>query len=128
MGLKIIKEREPKESVTYSLEFDYRDDSGGGFTFPCDASGSLKVNEMTKEAQANYYKCLLDDTKRFYEPYIKTHTHHWVEPAVGECVCGEEVVLENQYMGACQCPKCGQWYNIYGQSLIPPEYWEDDEY
>jgi hypothetical protein len=28
-------------------------------------------------------------------------------------------------MGACQCENCGQWYNIFGQELIDPEYWED---
>lgn len=29
-------------------------------------------------------------------------------------------------MGACQCPKCGKWYNIFGQALLDPEFWEDD--
>lgn len=127
MSIKIIKEREPKEKVDYSIEFDYRDNSGGGFTFPCDINGNPLFDKMPDVAQENYKHCI-NDTKRFYSPYIKKHTYHWVEPAIGECVCGEQVMLENQYMGACQCPKCGQWYNIYGQSLIPPKYWEDDEY
>jgi hypothetical protein len=34
--------------------------------------------------------------------------------------------LEDQYYAACQCPKCGQWYNIYGQHLRPPEEWIED--
>lgn len=127
MGIKIIKEREPQKKIAYSIEFDYKDDSGGGFTFPCDAFGNPKLDEMPEAAKANYKRCL-EDTEHFYKPYVKTRAHRWVEPAIGECVCGEQVVLENQYMGACQCPKCGQWYNIYGQSLIPPEYWEDAEY
>ena len=127
MGIKIIKEREPKESTSYSLEFDYRDDSGGGFTFPCDAFGNPRMDEMPDAAQINYKHCI-EDTERFYKPYVKKHIHRWVEPAVGRCLCGEEVVLESHYMGACQCPKCGRWYNIYGQSLIPPEYWEYYEY
>ena len=126
MGLKIIKEREPKEIIIYSLDFDYKDDSGGGFTFPCNQHGEILRDEMPQPAIANYIRCMLDT--RLTSPYIRTHRNHWVEPAIGECVCGEQVILENQYMGACQCPKCGQWYNIYGQSLISPEYWEDDEY
>ena len=126
MGLKIIKEREPKEIITYSLDFDYKDDSGGGFTFPCNQHGEILRDEMPQTAIANYIRCMRDN--RLTSPYIRTHRNHWVEPAIGKCVCGEQVLLENQYMGACQCPKCGQWYNIYGQSLIPPEYWEDDEY
>ena len=126
MGLKIIKEREPKEIISYSLDFDYRDNSGGGFTFPCNQHGEILEDKMSQTAIDNYHRCLRDN--RLTLPYVHTHKDYWVEPAVGECVCGEEVVLENQYMGACQCPKCGQWYNIYGQSLIPPEYWEDDEY
>ena len=126
MSIKIIKEREPKESVTYSLDFDYKNDSSGGFTFPCNQYGEILKDEMPQVAIDNYHRCLKDD--RLSSPYIRTHRSHWVEPAIGKCVCGEEVVLENQYMGACECPKCGQWYNIYGQSLIPPEYWEDDEY
>lgn len=126
MGLKIIKERESKESITYSLEFDYRDDSGGGFTFPCNQQGEILEDKMPQTAIDNYHRCLRDN--RLTLPYVHTHKNHWVEPAVGECVCGEQVVLESQYMGACQCPKCGQWYNIFGQSLIPPEHWEDDKY
>ena len=29
----------------------------------------------------------------FSEPYINTFRSHWVEPAVGRCSCGREVVL-----------------------------------
>lgn len=126
MGIRIIKERETKVSITYSLEFDYRDNSGGGFTFPCNQQGEILREEMPQTAIDNYHRCLKDN--RLSSPYVLPHRSYWVEPAVGECFCGEQVVLENQYMGACQCPECGQWYNIYGQSLIPPEYWEDDEY
>jgi hypothetical protein len=27
-----------------------------------------------------------------------------------------------------RCEKCGQWYNLFGQALVDPEYWEDDDY
>lgn len=46
--------------------------------------------------------------------------------AIGECKCGAEVPLMDQYMGACECPGCGQWYNLSGQELLPPEEWGYD--
>ena len=48
------------------------------------------------------------------------------EPAHGTCICGEEVSLWDQYYGACECPKCGRWYNLFGQELVAPEHWETD--
>ena len=51
MGLKIIKEREPKEIITYSLDFDYKDDSGSGFTFPCNQHGEILRDEMPQTAR-----------------------------------------------------------------------------
>lgn len=40
----------------------------------------------------------------------------------------DEYELVNQYQGACPCPKCGQWYNLFGQELINPQYWEEEDY
>ena len=48
------------------------------------------------------------------------------EPAHGICRCGEEVTLIDEYMGSCQCENCGQWYNLFGQELLPPNQWEED--
>ena len=49
-----------------------------------------------------------------------------MNPALGLCSCGKEVVLESDYNGAVQC-ECGKWYNVFGQELIDPKYWEDDD-
>lgn len=42
--------------------------------------------------------------------------------------CGSRVYLGGPgytpYMGVVQC-NCGQWYNIFGQALKPPEDWEE---
>ena len=46
--------------------------------------------------------------------------------SVGRCKCGEKVVLMGLYMGACDCPSCGQWYNVSGQELKDPSEWEED--
>ena len=61
MGIKIIKEREPKESITYSLDFDYKNDSSGGFTFPCNRHGEILKDEIPQAAIDNYHRCLKDD-------------------------------------------------------------------
>lgn len=46
-------------------------------------------------------------------------------PAIAKCDCGEEFPLENQYLGACECPGCGQWYNLFGQELNDPSTWSE---
>ena len=35
--------------------------------------------------------------------------------------------LFNQYLGACECPKCGQWYNLSGQELNPVNTWSQGD-
>lgn len=45
---------------------------------------------------------------------------------VGRCSCGAEVRLIDLYMGACDCPNCGQWYNVGGEPLKDPDEWNDD--
>jgi hypothetical protein len=48
-----------------------------------------------------------------------------MNPAIGICSCGRDVVLECDHAGAVRC-ECGKWYNLFGQELRDPEYWEDD--
>ena len=54
------------------------------------------------------------------------HQNCYMRPAEGDCSCGTHVILENQYMGACQCPGCGLWYGVHGQRLLPPSLWTDE--
>lgn len=111
----------------YYLVFIYAHDEDSGFVFPCDFKGEVNLEELCPEGQENYRWCL-EHPEEFSKdsPCIEVTRHTCVEPAVGKCVCGSEVVLEDQYYAACQCPKCGQWYNIYGQHLRPPEEWIED--
>jgi hypothetical protein len=82
---------------------------------------------MTSEAQANYEACLTD--KRLTESEFTKHEWTYMNPAIGICSCGKDVVLECDHAGAVQC-ECGKWYNLFGQSLIDPKYWyeDDDDY
>ena len=37
--------------------------------------------------------------------------------------CSEEFYLQDEYRGACECPRCGQWFNLFGQELTDPRGW-----
>ena len=123
--LTIIKERTPETLVDFRIEFTYKDDPNAGFCFPATPKGEPDYFFMPKEARANYEKCLTDD--RLIGPEFTKTKRTYMNPAVGKCSCGREVVLECDYSGAVRC-ECGKWYNLFGQELRDPEYWEDDEY
>lgn len=120
--LKNMTPREQKTFVFFRLCFDY--DDNGGYGFPCDEYGNLL--NLTDEAKKNLEWCKAHPEKfvRFNEVVAIRQTY--TEPARGTCVCGATVILEDQYYGACKCPNCDRWYNLFGQSLLPPECWEKD--
>ena len=107
----------------YSLEF-FRD-RNGGCAFPCDENGNL-LPFACEAAKKNYEYCMNHPEEYTYSfNRVRKESYRVSDPAHGTCECGEEVYLYNQYMGACECPNCGRWYNLFGQELIRPEYWED---
>lgn len=125
--LKIIRERNTYTKTEYYIEFT--DEEGCGFSFPTDLSGKIIYDEDPEiaKAQRDNYEYAMAHKERYTRQYNEfvARAYTVTDNAVGRCVCGEEVELYDQYQGACSCPKCGQWYNIYGQSLVDPEYWED---
>lgn len=124
--MKIKEERHEKTFVEYRL--NYFVDETGGYSFPCDENG--KVNDDLHPVALKNLKFCQQNPDKFKNPgQVEKITHTYMEPAIGICdICGAEVRLENEYMSACQCKKCGQWYNLWGQQLLPPDRWEDDEY
>ena len=122
--LKIIKERTPEVIKEYYIEFKYKDDPEAGFCFPANRRGAPKFSSMPPEAIRNYEACLTD--KRLTAGEFVTRTHTYINPAVGLCSCGKEVVLDSDYQGAVRCD-CGRWYNLFGQELRDPKYWEEDD-
>ena len=120
--LKIISERTPMEYITYHIEFT--DDEGSGFSFNADVNGKIIIEN---EDQRKNYEYAIAHPELFpiqYNEFTK-RVQHYTEPAHGICRCGQEITLQDEYMGACQCEKCGQWYNVFGQELIDPEYWSE---
>lgn len=120
--LKIIKERTPETITEYYIEYTYKDDPDAGFCFPANRDGTPAFDKMPPEAKANYERCLTNKclTEAEFKAYIRTY----INPAVGKCICGREVVLDSDYMGAVRCD-CGRWYNLFGQELRDPKYWEE---
>lgn len=119
--LKMKTERRRVKIAEHYIEFNLDDNSG--YCFPCDASGSLLP--MEECAMENYRMCM-DHPEKFRDwNKFATYYRSYTENATGVCVCGETVELWDQYMGACECPRCGRWYNLFGQELLPPEMWEE---
>ena len=121
--LKIIKERTPETITDYIIEFIYKDDPNAGFVFPALPNGDPDFDKMPKQAVLSQNNCLNDD--RLDGPKFKVEKREYMTPAVGKCSCGREVILDAGYMGAVQC-ECGRWYNLFGQELKDPSYWEED--
>ena len=122
----MIKNYVPAEVKTH-VEFRVVFDDGEGtasYCFICTPSG--EVVDLPEEAKENYQFCMEhpEEFSRWNE--IERLKWKYREPARGTCICGEEVELYDQYSGACQCPNCGRWYNLFGQSLLPPDQWESD--
>ena len=119
--LKIISERTPMKHITYHIEFT--DEYGNGFCFNADDNGNIIIeNEVQRE---NYELALAHPEKFVHYNELTKRVQHYTEPAHGICKCGQEIALQDEYMGACQCEKCGQWYNLFGQEVLDPEYWND---
>lgn len=111
--------------VEFELAFD--DGRNNGFGFPCDKNGKLlESEEENPEIHRNYHDCMKhpERFKRFNR--IVRLERRVRDDAYGTCICGERVELWDQHMGACECPNCGRWYNLFGQELLPPAYWGDD--
>ena len=103
--------------TTYELVFD--DGYNNGFGFPCNANGKLLYSEEENPAAFDHPEKFVRFNK------IIEYKHSIRDNAHGTCECGNEVELYDEYYGACQCEKCGQWYNLFGQELNPPTYWEE---
>jgi hypothetical protein len=124
--LEIIKERTVRKEKSYWINFDNKEDTTCGYIFPAKSDETPAWDQMGEEATRNFYECSLNFD--VYNRWFEEREHTIVEPAVGKCHCGREVSLDCDYAyrGAVQCD-CGQWYNLFGQSLVDPEYWEDDD-
>ena len=104
----------------------YEDKQGNGYSFPCDEGGNILWGKISSPTAV---KRSLDYCKEHSEKWngkngeivtLISRSHYGICPC-----CGRKVYLNGEgYFGAFEC-ECGQWYNVFGQALKPPEDWED---
>lgn len=125
MSIKIISERKRVKHIEHRREFQtIGEPDGCGFSFPCDKEGNLKTDDIHYNDWKKNYDLCMDNPDKFIDKGI-TEDIFYMENAKALCICGKEIELYDEYMGACECPYCGRWYNLFGQELINPEHWED---
>lgn len=120
--LNIVKPRATIERVVYRLDFD-RKDGNGGYAFDCTSEG--KIVDSSLHAYNNFLEEVYNEAE-YDDPYVNKEEFTFTEAAEGICpYCGRTVILTDDYLGATSC-ECGQWFNLYGQELVKPQYWESD--
>lgn len=103
-------------------EFNFRGESLGGFSFPCDDSGNVDVETLHPAALANYQKCL-NGTFDVVDEGVITFERSYRHPSVIRCEsCGNPVALGN-FTNPCEC---GVDYNGSGCRLAPRHFWGEE--
>ena len=124
--VKIVSSHKEKY-IEKRREFQNREFPDSYMSFPCDDNGIPQIDDDNKAAKENYAFALAHPER--YKDLGIVEQEYWnTVPAEATCSCGATFYLRDQYMGACDCPGCGQWYNLFGQQLKSPyEYPEDWE-
>lgn len=105
--MKLLKQRSIEIKTVRYIDFDFDGDpQKGGYRFDADESFNPVFDPQFADTQReSYQRCESDPRyvrKEITEEVRITH------PAIRQCTCGNAVELVDQYMGACQCDKCGQ--------------------
>jgi hypothetical protein len=120
--MQILQERQRHTNTQRQHCYEWTDCPGAGFSFDVDDNGSpTSDNPASRE---NWDGCQPGGkyTGQIVDMGIQSHTHEWVEPAVGRCDCGAEVVLDGF---TCPC-ECGRDYNSSGQLLAHRSQWGEE--
>ena len=118
---KTIHARELKHHVEYCRDFTLRKDPVGGFSFPCDKSGNLLKDDINYQTWYPNYLFCVQHPEIYLDNGVVKNEWDYTRPEEVKCSCGQVFFLENVTV----CPKCGQWYNGFGQSLKDPVEWGD---
>lgn len=120
--LRIIRESSFRDVIERFREFDYRGHAGWGFSFPCEAGGT--VLPSCPEAARNLAACLAGvvDGRPVVDRGIRTWTTSVRIPALAECHCGARLELA----GDVECHRCHREFNSAGQELAPRELWGEE--
>jgi hypothetical protein len=119
--IKIIRERKKVEEHEYFIVYESLTEPGSGFEFPCNSHGEIDFESMHKSALENYEIC--ESSPNYVYRGLQRFTNSYVEPRVGLCNCGEEVVLSSNTNYCCAC---GAMYNMMGQWLTSKKNWGEE--
>ena len=121
----MIKDYRPSEvEEIIECELVFYTEYGCGLGFPCDENGNIDRSTLMEPAIKNLdYALAHPENYPYAWNKVEKKTRRYRNPANGICNCGERIDLFNEYMGACECPCCGQWWNLFGQELNNPETW-----
>ena len=120
--LTIIKER-GTETITEKCLDIYNEQNELCMGFDLDNNDSPIINDCAKE---NYQLAMKKIADGLWSKRINTNKFTLRTDPIGKCKCGTKFEMHNEYLGACECPGCGQWYNLFGQELTPPDTWNQN--
>ncbi len=119
--LKILHKRERVDVNQNRRFFEWRDMPTAGFSFDSDEKGKVDREKLNPAAAENYDLCLARvQTGEMHDRGVEEHHHYYTNPAVAECYCGKELVLDNWLENECEC---GRNFNMSGQELAPRSQW-----
>lgn len=99
-------------------------ESGWGFSFDCDASGSVDESKLAPAGLANYRAIRANPRAAKVTPFrIESHEERVTTPAVILCDCGRKLTLWDSWANGCDC---GREFNGSGQLLAPREQWGEE--
>jgi hypothetical protein len=128
--MKILQSRIHHHEVYYMLGFEYDDLPGAGFAFDCDENGIVNEAELKvhrPEAYRSLQACRSGEVngRKVHPMGAEKIERNYNEPAIGECECGEEVVLHGFTN---TCDRCERDYNQSGSLLAPREQWGEETF
>jgi hypothetical protein len=121
--MNIISKGQRVRVEKYALNFEWKDQPGAGFSFPCDKQDNLIHEQIASTARGNLNRCLSGEYAVVPIGVVDCSHTYW-EPARGRCDCGTIVILNSSWTNSCE--RCGREYNGVGQLLAPRSQWGDE--
>lgn len=120
-GVIVLKNAGWKEIHYQKREFN-RIDGKGMLSFPVKNGKPVFQSDAAKKN----YEYALTHPEEYRDVGVIPYIEKYWENTFILCKCGNELELHNELHGACSCPNCGTWYNLFGQELLPPEEWYEE--
>ena len=111
--MKILTQSSSIVLRSYAIEYVMANDPEISFVFPCSERGVLDYESMAPAALDNLMACQ-DGSYEVDGPYLVTFEHRHAAQRLGQCDCGEQVVLDSEIN---TCPKCATDYTLDGAEV-----------